>query len=689
MNKELLEALKTSDIDRLEALIAKGVDIKQKNELGFTPLLIAACHGQIKMFEHLLKKKYAQVTEKNIHGSNVLILAAYYGQIEMFEYIVKNHNVDVKEKNNNGDTVLHFAAANGQIAMFEYLLKNNYATLNEKDKEGNTALLLAAGNGRIEMVEYLLKKNPATINERNKYGDNVLLIATCNGHIKMVDFLLKNNYATINEKNKYGDTLFLIAAHNGQIEMMDYLLTQWNADLEDRDTREGANALSLAALKGDTKTVAYLLEKGAYIDMPLKNGKTTRDVVEEHYYNKTKPLLRAGVMLLQLASGASISVAQQSIVQTLKKGLNARQFKTGHTALHLAILNNQTALVTLLLERGADLSLPNRRFDTPLRLLNESKHPYFQGLHAYYKLCQIEKEALNQKRQRPKMLQEMKEFKEIKESIEFNMQSELVTQNSSKIKLLDERSSKLFYDLELLSMKVSPEEAGELCLKMAKLLIKVDSPFFNPARAYKILNGCINKQNLEEAYLNEARKMLLEILIAKRIIFTAGTHSDEPTYENRGAAGIDCEESKESFEYRLKCIIKHILHSQSIYNESLGSHIVQYVNGDKNCLSGLEGIKGKTPELYFSIIETLKKQAEELRKTKLENDKLKQENEAQRQKIQALEKLLQEKQSSAGISTVSASTANANTALLVSFQAQTAVQKGKSTPHEAAQSNAP
>lgn len=569
----------------------------------------------------------------------------------------------------------------------------------------NKELLEILQTNDTEKLDKLIISGIDIKKEKDEMGNTALLVAAKYGQIEMFEYLLKNNHSQVNEKNDFGDTALILAAVHGQIAIVKCLFTKWKVNFEDQN-EFGHHALSTAAFHGHSELVAYLFEKGAYIDL-LVHGRSVRAMVREHANKTAFPLLFAAELLLDHASDRpSIKVKKENLtatledlINTLGKGLNARQFKTGNTALHVAILGNKTDIVKFLLENGADISIPNREGETPLALLEAN--PYLHAFYFYYALCQIEKAVFNLRKQdngslvqETKIVKEIKERKELKETKELKGKMDIIS-NNLEMKALEKKSEKLLDDYGALLDKLAIKEAEELCMQMSKLLTNIDSPLFNPARAYKILNGVISRENAEND-LSEVRKLLLEILIGKKIIFIFPQNSIEPISVNVDSDTLESEETKESFDCRLKLIIKYILQSESIHNDSLGNYITQYVHGDQNSLSGIEGIKEKSLQLYLAVIENLKDQAEKLRKKEkafkemeVENEKLRQENERQRQEnerqnqkiekqqqeINHLRKMLSEKQNSDSVSLVSAE--NSNTPVLVSFQSQSSA-KGES-----------
>lgn len=504
------------------------------------------------------------------------------------ENLIARRLVNIKAKDEEGNTALLLAAKYGQITLFEHLIKKGHSTLTETNQYGHTALLIAVAHGQIKMVEHLLKNDRSQKNEIDNAKNTALLVAAAHNELPMVEYLLKNELSNKKERNCRGTTALLMAASYGYTNLVSYLLTHNYANLEEQDI-DGDTALSLAAWFGYPKTIAELLEKGAYIDTRDKRGVTARMAIESRSEKKF-PLLRSAENILE-------SVPLDTSFEILGPALNARQFKTGYTALHLAILNEKSWLIKKLLENGADILMPDRAGETAKMLLQKSNKPYYLCLLDQYELAQIGKKAFLLKK-------DEKEQKELKSQ--------------------EKHCQALINRIETSLSKLSTDERCGVCLDMGKTLSAVDSPLSDPARACQFLNYILKEKHtfILTIYLNQAHALMLEILISKKVIFTIGEGSEDFACENLNSNHQGLEESKESIEYRRKCIIDHILQCESIHDDSLANFITQYIYGDENSLSKIEGLEGKGYTLVMGLIEKLKELVQE---TRIKETKTKQE----------------------------------------------------------------
>src|SRR5580698_5076876 len=132
------------------------------------------------------------------------------------------------------------------------------ASVNVKDRLDTTPLHYAALYGNLESVRILLDRG-ANLNARNKSDATPLIFAAYNFEKTR---LLVEKGADVNAHSSRGMTPLKVAASvHGNIATLRYLLDK-GAEVKQID-ESGADALQIAALKGDADMVRLLLEKGA------------------------------------------------------------------------------------------------------------------------------------------------------------------------------------------------------------------------------------------------------------------------------------------------------------------------------------------------------------------------------------------------------------------------------------------
>jgi GrpB-like predicted nucleotidyltransferase (UPF0157 family) len=204
-----------------------------------------------------------------------------------------------------------------------------------------SALISAIEEGDTGRVEELLLSNPELSHARHANGVCGLLWALYYGQAAIAERLAQGR----------NDLDIFESAALGRVERLADLL------IEDRQqanawSPDGFQPLGLACFFGQPAAARLLIESGAEIDIPSKNGA------------KVMPFHSA------VASG------QLEITRLfLRRGapVNARQ-NGDFTALHSAAQNGQLEMLDLLLAYGADLDVHTRDGKAPLDFANQGGH---------------------------------------------------------------------------------------------------------------------------------------------------------------------------------------------------------------------------------------------------------------------------------------------------------------------------
>lgn len=128
-------------------LTTEGVDVKLKDQYGYTPLSLAAQNGYEAVVKLLLATEKVDVDSKSPYGYTSLSLAAENGHEAVVKLLLSTQKVNVNSRDSDGLTPLSRAAENGHEAVVKLLLATQMVNVDSKDALGQTPLSLAFKNG--------------------------------------------------------------------------------------------------------------------------------------------------------------------------------------------------------------------------------------------------------------------------------------------------------------------------------------------------------------------------------------------------------------------------------------------------------------------------------------------------------------------------------------------------------------
>ena len=152
--KRLFDAICEGDLKTVELCLKNGVRVNAKDELGRSPLYIAAKLGRFEIVKLLLQEG-ADIHVKSNGGQSVLYIGAYSGNVEIVK-LLHQKGADINAKDKKGWSPLHCAAYHGHLDIVKYLIENR-AWLNPKDQENKTPLDYAITNYKADDTAKYLK----------------------------------------------------------------------------------------------------------------------------------------------------------------------------------------------------------------------------------------------------------------------------------------------------------------------------------------------------------------------------------------------------------------------------------------------------------------------------------------------------------------------------------------------------
>ncbi|KAF1001577.1 hypothetical protein AG4045_024200 [Apium graveolens] len=230
------------------------------------------------------------------------------------------------------------------------------------------SVVVPAASGETLIVELLLAHRASMErSESSTWGP--IHLAAGGGHVEILKLLLLKN-ANVNALTKDGNTALHIAVEERRRDCARQLLT-YGARADIRNSDDGDTPLHIAAALGDDHMIKLLLQKGANKDIRNKVGKTAYDVAAEHGHNRLFDALRLGESLSIAARKGEVRTMQRLLENgACINGLDQH----GWTALHRASFKGWVDAVRTLIEKGIDINAKDEDGYTALHCAVESGH---------------------------------------------------------------------------------------------------------------------------------------------------------------------------------------------------------------------------------------------------------------------------------------------------------------------------
>lgn len=327
------------DYDVLDALVAKKARVNVANEFGHTPLAEAVKQGDARMVKTLLGAGSGP-EGANADGQTALMVAIKNGDLPVFRMLIDaGARVNVVEKVQDQTPLMWAAAATRNAAEMVRALVAKGASVNARARFGDwpsqitsepraqyhaygglTPLLYAARGGCYACVEALVAAG-ADVNLPTPEGVTPIMIALDNGHHGVARLLMERG-GNPHVWDVYGRTALYIAVGNSS----------------------GQAPAALAAPGGQGRGGARGGAPGARAGGPTAPGAVD-----------SGPQVSAIEMInLLLAAGVDTN-AQLNMRRPSNQGgrFNDPLLSTGTTPLLRALVNNDTTVARLLLEKSA------------------------------------------------------------------------------------------------------------------------------------------------------------------------------------------------------------------------------------------------------------------------------------------------------------------------------------------------
>lgn len=379
---QLTEAVRAQDAEEVRQLLESGADIDVMNDVGITPLQIAASFGYKEIVRVLLEYKpdmdvkllikegagYMPCTVLHIavvredadivelllqNGANVderaLEEGVFKANVTIFQNLL-DHGPDLAARYRQDQTILHTAAAKGSVDILSQLIKKG-AEIDARDVQGNTPLHIAAEYNH-ETIAQLLLSAGADIEAIDHQYLTALAIAVKSKGTAVIRTLLDNNGSI--ETHDERSLPVLIQATAEMDESLVRLLLEHGADA---NVHRVVAPLHLAASDNQPALLELLLSYGAHVE--------SRSTCYESPPDPCQTPLHFAV------NSGHISAAK--VLLKWGADVNAK-FHDGITSLHLAAQMGYLDMVSFLLLHGANITAETENTDTPFSMAAAGGH---------------------------------------------------------------------------------------------------------------------------------------------------------------------------------------------------------------------------------------------------------------------------------------------------------------------------
>ena len=349
----LIEAVKRGDADAVRSLLDESVDVNAAAVDGATALHWAVHRDDLQLVGVLLDAG-ADASVVNRYQVAPLSLAAENGNAAIIERLLRA-GADANTSLPGGETALMTAARTGTPDAIRVLAAHG-ADINARDeRNGQTALMWAADKGNANAVHVLLEAG-GQLDARTARDE----AQSAGGY--------RSPFA---DTSATGFTSLLFAVRAGHVDAVRVLLDA-GADVNDR-VSDGQSALVVAAANANWEVADYLLDRGADPNLAEAGWNALHQTVRTRRMNfffgtpgpiTTGTVDSIDVIKKMLAMG--IDVNARMTKNGMKDGQRNRVNRLGATPFFLAAKVTDVEAMRVLIEGGADPSIPTAELTTPL-----------------------------------------------------------------------------------------------------------------------------------------------------------------------------------------------------------------------------------------------------------------------------------------------------------------------------------
>ena len=369
---EIVSAVKAGSTARVQALIEHKADVNAAEADGTSALHWAVRAGDVST-TGLLIRAGARVNAANRYGVTPLSLAARNGRGDLIDLLLRSGaSVRTAEATlPEAQTLAMLAARTGQVAALKRVVAAGSDVNARETRTGTTALVWAASSNHAAAVRALAAAG-ADLNVQSKvtsypHTQNGVLLSGVEEGVSYVG-------QTVLPRGGWSAVMY--AAREGATDAV-RALAEAGANLDLVDP-EGTTALILAIINGHWDAAAVLIDRGANLNLADIKGMTPLyAAIDMHTLGDTfgrpypaPPVIEGsvGIIKMLLVKGADPNARLKGPILKRQYDAGDNRLGEGATPFMRAARKCDAAVMTLLLEAGADPKLAQKSGTTPLML---------------------------------------------------------------------------------------------------------------------------------------------------------------------------------------------------------------------------------------------------------------------------------------------------------------------------------
>ena len=330
----LMRMVADGKADNVKAMIAAGANVNAANATGDTPLLYAAALEQLDIAKLLLDKG-ADVNARNATGWTPLLIASLHGNTAMCLLLV-NSGADIN-------------AATVKAPPTQSLIDVNAGTMEDGIRQSIADWCEANAKARNKAMWLSVADVAMTLGQnelaRSAGPPTGVMSRYSKPHIYTPD-VIKPKAVSLKVQGAQDET----------------------SDTDSFDATLGRTPVHNAVISGNIETVKLLIDRGAKLDIADEDGVTPLQLAMEYDRDEIGSLIAAkGTVPLTMTQAIRCG-SDNDVMRLLAAGADLKAHdEFGDTPLHTAAKYGRIALVTALIEKGADVdALNSLGLQTPL-----------------------------------------------------------------------------------------------------------------------------------------------------------------------------------------------------------------------------------------------------------------------------------------------------------------------------------